>query len=77
MMKTKHSYMFAYSAKTEDVHISVGRYTFTGEEILHLLADTSNGDEFINAVENKLEEQLSLVHVVVMGITKLPMRVKR
>lgn len=76
-MKTKHTYMFSYSAKTKDGNLTMGRYTFTGEEILHLLADTSNGDEFINAVENKLEEQLSLVHVVVMGITKLPMRVKR
>lgn len=73
---TKHSYMFSYSARDKDGNSAVGRYMLTGEETLHLLADVSD-DDAVDTVENKIEEKLSLVNVVVMGITELPIKVKR
>lgn len=79
---TKHSYMFSYSAMDKNGNMEVGRYTFTGEETLHLLADIYGNAidvdvDAIQALEKEIEKRIAFTDVTVIGITDLPMKVKR
>lgn len=75
-MKTKHSYMFSFVARNKHGTPISGSIAYNSEQLLELGIDEIDEYE-MNTLGKVLEKRYEYTNVMVLGVTKLPMKVKR
>lgn len=75
-MKAKHKYMFGFSATVDGgKHYVVGHITYTSKQLLEL-GINEVGEHEMGMLGKVLEKRYEYTNVMVLGVTKLPMKVK-